>query len=247
MALLSRWIEKLTTELLGFADLNYNVVHAQMGRGKSELFMAFSLAATGHTLGKMAMDICLFINQNFNFIAFPDELTTGSSIMPHKKNPDVFEIIRGRCNQLISLPGQISMLTTNLPSGYHREFQLLKEVLFPALHSLKDCLTMATYALRKMQVKPDILNDDKYRYLYSVEEVNREVLAGTPFRDAYKIVGQQIADGSFAPSKDLQHTHEGSLGNLCLPEIQNKWQTVWSQFSFDQIDRSVRELLGRID
>lgn len=235
---------KMTTDLLGFNDLNYNVVHAQMGRGKSELFMAFSLAGTAHTLGKMAMDICLFINQNFNFIAFPDELTTGSSIMPHKKNPDVFEIIRGRCNQLISLPAQVSMLTTNLPSGYHREFQLLKEVIFPAIHSLKDCLGMATYALQQIQIKEDILAEDKYRYLYSVEEVNKEVLSGTPFRDAYKIVGQQIADGSFDPEREVAHTHEGSLGNLCSAEIQAKWARVWSGFNFEQMDEKLANLLA---
>lgn len=235
---------KLTTALLGFNDLNYNVVHAQMGRGKSELFMAFSLAGTAHTLGKMAMDICLFINQNFNFIAFPDELTTGSSIMPHKKNPDVFEIIRGRCNQLISLPAQVSMLTTNLPSGYHREFQLLKEVIFPAIHSLKDCLGIATYALQQIQIKEDILAEDKYRYLYSVEEVNKEVLSGTPFRDAYKIIGEQIADGSFDPQREVAHTHEGSLGNLCLPEIQAKWARVWADFKFEYMDEKLATLLA---
>lgn len=235
---------KMTTDLLGFNDLNYNVVHAQMGRGKSELFMAFSLAGTAHTLGKMAMDICLFINQNFNFIAFPDELTTGSSIMPHKKNPDVFEIIRGRCNQLISLPAQVSMLTTNLPSGYHREFQLLKEVIFPAIGNLKDCLGMATYALQQIQIKEDILAEDKYRYLYSVEEVNKEVLSGTPFRDAYKIVGQQIADGSFDPEREVAHTHEGSLGNLCSAEIQAKWARVWADFKFEQMDAKLATLLA---
>lgn len=235
---------KMTTDLLGFADLNYNVVHAQMGRGKSELFMAFSLSATAHTLGKMAMDVCLFINQNFGFIAFPDELTTGSSIMPHKKNPDVFEIIRGRCNQLIALPTQVSMLTTNLPSGYHREFQLLKEVLFPAIHQLKDCLQMAAFALEHIQIKDNILAEDKYRYLYSVEEVNRLVLEGTPFRDAYKIVGQQIADGSFDPDRSVAHTHAGSLGNLCNDAIQSKWQGVKEGFKFDFIDKRVEQLLG---
>lgn len=234
----------LTTELLGFDDLNYNVVHAQMGRGKSELFMAFSLAATAHTLGKMAMDICLFINQNFGFIAFPDELTTGSSIMPHKKNPDVFEIIRGRCNQLIALPSQVSMLSTNLPSGYHREFQLLKEIIFPAIPALKDCIGMTIYALQHIQIKENILEDDKYRYLYSVEEVNREVLAGTPFRDAYKIIGSQIADGSFNPQKEVQHTHEGSLGNLCVEEIRAKWIRVWSGFGFEKVDKKIRLLVG---
>ena len=233
----------MTTELLGFDDLNYNVVHAQLGRGKSELFLSFAMAAIGSTLGKLAMDVCLFINQNFGFISFPDELTTGSSIMPHKKNPDVFELIRGRCNQLQSLPAQISMMTTNLPAGYHRDFQLLKEAIFPAIESLKDSLAIATYALGQIQIKSNILDDDKYKYLYSVEEVNREVLNGLPFRDAYQKIGQAIENGTFDPDRKVQHSHEGSIGNLCLPEIQAKLDNVMGSFGFERVAQKIEELI----
>lgn len=235
---------RLTTNLLGFDDLNYNVVHAQLGRGKSELFLSFALAALGSTIGKLAMDCVLFMNQNFAFISFPDELTTGSSIMPHKKNPDVFEITRGRCNQLQALPTRIAMLTTNLPSGYHRDFQLLKEDLFPAITSLKDCLAIMTYALQHIQVRKDILEDNKYRYLFSVEEVNREVLRGTPFRDAYQKIGRQIAAGEFNPERKVEHTHEGSIGHLNLPEIHKKMERVWRSFDFEKAFGSILTLLG---
>lgn len=224
----------MTTDLLGFEDLSYNVVHAQMGRGKSELFLAFAMAGLANTLGKLAMDVTLYMNQNFAFITFPDELTTGSSIMPHKKNPDVFELIRARCNQLQSLPGQVSQLTGALPSGYHRDFQLLKEQVFPAIESLKSCLRIATFAMSQIRVKSDILNDDKYLYLFSVEEVNKRVLEGVPFRDAYKQVGERINQGTFAPDKQIAHTHEGSIGNLCLPEIRAKLEKVVNGFEFDK-------------
>ncbi|GJM33430.1 MAG: argininosuccinate lyase [Saprospiraceae bacterium] len=234
---------KMTTDLLGFADLNYNVVHAQLGRGKSEHFMAFSLAAIGHTLGKLAMDIVLFSNQNFSFLTLPDDLTTGSSIMPHKKNPDVFELIRGRCNQLQALPVQVSQLTGNLPSGYHRDFQLLKEVLFPAISQLKDCLSLATYALGQIQLKANLLEGSDYDFLFSVEEVNRLVLAGVPFRDAYHQVGQQIAAGNFHPDKKLVHTHEGSIGNLCTSEIKAKWDRVFHGFGFEKVAQTLEYLL----
>ena len=234
---------KLTTELLGFNDLNYNVVHAQLGRGKTELFISFALAAFGSTLGKLAMDICLYINQNFDFIAFPDALTTGSSIMPHKKNPDVFELIRSRCNQLQSLPTQISLMTTNLPAGYHRDFQLLKEVLFPAIQQLKECLQIATYALGQIQVKTNLLEDEKYKYLFSVEVVNEAVLQGIPFRDAYQQVGKAIENGTFEPSKDIQHSHEGSIGNLCHKEIRLKMEQVLSSFDFEKAERAIASLL----
>ena len=190
-----------TTELLGFRDTAYNVVHAQMGRGKSELNLAFALAATAQTLGKLAMDVCLYNSQNFGFLTLPNELTTGSSIMPHKKNPDVFELIRGRCNQLQSLPAQVSQLLGNLPSGYHRDFQLLKEVIFPAIEQMKDCLSIAHYAISHLSVKPDLLNEEKYRLLFSVEAVNAEVLQGTPFRDAYRLIGEQIEAGTFNPPR----------------------------------------------
>lgn len=234
---------KMTTDLLAFNDLNYNVVHAQLGRGKTEHFLAFALAGIGHTLGKLAMDTVLFMNQNFGFLSFPDELTTGSSIMPHKKNPDVFELIRGRCNQLQSLPAQVSQLTGNLPGGYHRDFQLLKEMIFPALQSLKESLAIASYALQQIRIKEDILEDEKYIYLYSVEEVNRLVLSGMPFRDAYQEVGRQIERGDFNPSREINHTHEGSIGNLNHREIQAKWDKVWAAFNFDGIEAKINQLL----
>ena len=234
----------LTTQLLGFDDLNYNVVHAQMGRGKSELVLSFALAGLGHTLGKLAMDVCLYTNQNFAFINLPNELTTGSSIMPHKKNPDVFELIRGRCNQLQALPQQISMLTTNLPSGYHRDFQLLKEALFPAIQQIKEVLRIATFGLENIKIKSEILDDPKYQYLYSVEEVNREVLNGLPFRDAYQKVGKDIDEGNFNPDKTIQHTHEGSIGNLCTMEIKEKLERVWKAFNFGEIGKRVDLLVS---
>lgn len=215
---------QLTTELLGFADLNYNVVHAQLGRGKTELFMSFALAGLGHTLGKLAMDCCLFSSQNYQFFQLPDSMTTGSSIMPHKKNPDVFELIRARCNQLQSLPQQVSLMTSNLPSGYHRDFQLLKEVLFPAIQQTLDILSILTSTMSQLQINPAILDDPKYDYLYTVEVVNEQVLNGVPFRDAYHAVGQAVEAGTFEPQKDIRHTHAGSLGNLCHAEVREKWR-----------------------
>lgn len=234
-----------TTELLGFEDLNYNVVHAQLGRGKTELFLAFGLSALGHTVGKLAMDMVLFMNQNFGFISFPDELTTGSSIMPHKKNPDVFELIRAKCNQLIATPQQVSLLTTNLPSGYHRDFQLLKEGLFPALEMARDVLQMSTYALSQIRVNKDILSkDEMYKYLFSVEVVNEEVLSGTPFRDAYKKIGELIDSGEFNPKWEAQHTHEGSIGNLCTEQIKAKMERVLADFGFEGVQEKLEQLLG---
>lgn len=233
----------MTTELLGFDDLNYNVIHAQLGRGKTERFLSYAMASIASTLGKLATDICLYINQNFGFIAFPDELTTGSSIMPHKKNPDVFELVRARCNQLQALPNEISLLTTNLISGYHRDFQLTKETLFPAIENLKSCLEISNFALQHIIIKDDILENEQYKYLYSVEEVNRLVLQGTPFRDAYKIVGQAIENGDFNPSSDVQHTHEGSLGNLCNDAIQQKMEKVLASFEFEKVDEVIAQLL----
>src|SRR4051812_18812837 len=204
----------LTTELLGFDGLNYNVVYAQMGRGKTERVIAQAISSIAATLAKMAMDQALYLSQNFAFISYPDTLTTGSSIMPHKKNPDVWEIMRGKCNRLQALPNDVAIMTTNLPSGYHRELQLLKELLFPAFTDLKNCLHMATFMLQNVTVNTDILSDPKYAYLFSVEEVNRLVLSGTPFRDAYKQVGMAIERGEFNPAKEVNHTHEGSIGNL---------------------------------
>jgi len=234
---------KMTTRLLGFADLNYNVVHAQMGRGKTELFIGFALAGLAQTLNKLATDMVLYLNQNFGFIRFPDELTTGSSIMPHKKNPDVFELIRAKANQLLALPAQIGTLTTNLPSGYHRDFQLLKEYLFPAFDQTRQCLDLMTFALRHIEVTPDILDDEKYRYLFSVEAVNKEVLKGTPFRDAYRLIGEQIDSGTFNPPKEVEHTHEGSIGNLCTQEIRMKMDRILRQFDFDKVVEAERQLL----
>jgi len=205
----------LTTKLLGFDDLNYNVVYAQMGRGKAERIVAQSLSNVADTLSKLSMDACLYLNQNFGFISFPAELTTGSSIMPHKKNPDVFELIRSHCNRIKSLPNEITMMTTNLPSGYHRDLQLLKEHLFPAFKTLRDCIEKAGLMLSNIEIKKDILADEKYKYLFSVEEVNKLVNTGMPFRDAYKKVGLDIEAGNFKYDTSVHHTHEGSIGNLC--------------------------------
>ncbi len=217
---------KMTTEILGFQDLAYNSIHAQMGRGKTEQFLSFGLAGLGATLGKLATDIVLFCNENYRFLKLPDEFTTGSSIMPHKKNPDVFELIRGHCNLLQSLPGQVSMLNANLISGYHRDFQLLKEVLFPALKNIKNCLRLATHCLAEIKVNKDILMDEKYKYLYTVEKVNELVKTGIPFREAYQRIGAEIEKGDFEYSGAVVHTHEGSIGNLCLKEIEEKMKRV---------------------
>ena len=211
-----------TTRELGFSALKVNVVAAQMGRGKVERTTATALAAVGATLGRLAMDVCLYMSQNFGFVGFPDRFTTGSSIMPHKKNPDIFELIRGKCNLLQGVPGQLTLLTTNLPSGYHRDLQLTKEVLLPAVESLKSCLEMATESLREIQVRKDILDDPKYDYLFSVDALNELVSSGLPFRDAYRQMAASIEDGSYKPVKSASHNHQGSLGNLCLDRIRAK-------------------------
>lgn len=235
---------KLTTELLGFDDLNYNVVYAQMGRGKSERIVAQALANVAATLAKLAMDACLYLNQNFAFITFPEELTTGSSIMPHKKNPDVFELIRSRCNSLQSLPNEIAMMITNLPSGYHRDLQLIKEKLFPAFGMLRDCLQMTHLMLSNLEVRKDILKDEKYKFLFSVEEVNKLVLQGVPFRDAYQQIGRAIERGEFTNSTDIKHTHEGSIGNLKNEEIKRMMRDVLGQFSFNKTETALKRLLA---
>lgn len=234
----------LTTKLLGFEQLNYNVVYAQMGRGKTERVLGQAMSSVAATLAKMAMDVCLFINQNFGFISFPDELTTGSSIMPHKKNPDVFELIRSRCNKIQALPNEIAMMTTNLPSGYHRDLQLLKENLFPAITSLNECLEMTTFMLQNIKVKDNILDDKKYDYLFSVDVVNELALSGVPFREAYKMVGETIENGTFAPNKTVKHTHEGSIGNLCNPEIEAMMNKVLAQFQFERTNQAIANLLA---
>ncbi len=211
-----------TTKEMGFETMKYNVVAAQMGRGKVEKATAFGMSSIAATLSKMAMDICLYMSQNFNFISFPDELTTGSSIMPHKKNPDVFELVRAKCNKLQAVPNQLILITNNLPSGYHRDLQLVKEVIVPAIQDLKACLEILTFSLKEAKVNENILEDPKYDYLFSVDTLNELVQNGMPFRDAYKKMGMEINEGTFTPKRDIEHTHEGSLGNLCLNEIRGK-------------------------
>ncbi len=234
----------LTTELLGFDDLHYNVVYAQMSRGKTERIVASALANLADTLARLSMDMCLYLNQNFGFVSFPAELTTGSSIMPHKKNPDVFELIRSHCNQIKALPNEIMMMTTNLPSGYHRDLQLLKEHLFPAFTTLNDCINMAALMLSNIEVKKDILDDDKYKYLFSVEEVNKLVNNGMPFRDAYKKVGLDIEEGKFEYSTNIQHVHEGSIGNLMNDKIAANMQKAIDSFHFEKYHAAIENLIA---
>ncbi|WP_257670725.1 argininosuccinate lyase [Parapedobacter tibetensis] len=234
---------RMTTALLGFDDLNYNVVYAQMGRGKTERILAQGMSAIAATLAKLAMDVCLYMNQNFSFITFPDHLTTGSSIMPHKKNPDVFELVRARCNKIQALPNEIALMTTNLPSGYHRDLQLLKENLFPAFRSLNECLEITAFMLEHIRISNNILDDSKYDYLFSVEVVNNEVLKGVPFREAYRNIGLSIEEGTFKPQKEVNHTHEGSIGNLCNAEIQQAFEHVVSGFGFDRVNEALKSLL----
>jgi argininosuccinate lyase len=234
---------KYTTELLGFDDLNYNVVYAQMSRGKTERVLSQSLANIASTLARMSMDACIYLNQNFGFISFPDELTTGSSIMPHKKNPDVFELIRGHCNRIQALPNEILMMMTNLPSGYHRDLQLLKEHLFPAIKNLRNCLRMATLMFENIEVKKDILADEKYKYLFTVEEMNKLVLKGMPLRDAYKKIGTDVESGVFKTEGKISHTHEGSIGNLENEKIRWMMQNVTSRFNFAKVNEALQKLI----
>ena len=233
---------QMTTDLLGFERLNYNVVYAQMGRGKVEKTVAFALGSIGGTLAKMAMDVCLYMNQNFGFLTFPDHLTTGSSIMPHKKNPDVFELIRAKGNKLQALANEIVMITANLPSGYHRDLQLIKENFLPAFADLKASLQIAEFMLQHVQIKPDILKDEKYRYLFSVEAVNQQVLEGIPFREAYKNIGQAIEQGNFNPDREVQHTHVGSVGNPGHELIQQKMEGVLQSFDFERVEQALQAL-----
>ncbi|MEO7444772.1 MAG: argininosuccinate lyase [Ferruginibacter sp.] len=233
----------LTTELLGFDAMNYNVVYAQMGRGKAERVTAQALANVADTLARFSMDACLYLNQQFGFISFPDTLTTGSSIMPHKKNPDVFELIRAHCNRVKALPNEITMLTTNLPSGYHRDYQLLKEQLFPAFDTLHRCLDMMELMLENISVKENILADDAYKYIFSVEEVNRLSNEGITFRDAYRQVGADIENGNFSPSRDLHHTHEGSMHNLQTAAIAGLMKDAIVGFNFSKAEKALQNLL----
>lgn len=235
---------EMTTRLLGFDSMNYNVVYAQMGRGKMERNVAFALASIAGTVSKMAFDACMFSCQNFGFVKLPDECTTGSSIMPHKKNPDVFELTRAKCNKIQSLPQQIMMIMNNLPSGYFRDLQIIKEVFLPAFGELLDCLRMSAYIMERIKVNEHILDDDKYLYMFSVEEVNRLASEGMPFRDAYKKVGLDIEAGKFTHSKEVHHTHAGSIGNLCNDKISALMDQVWKGFHFEAVAQAEKSLLG---
>ena len=234
-----------TTDALGFESMDYNVVYAQMGRGKTERIVASALASIAATLSKLSFDACLFNSQNFGFIKLPDEYTTGSSIMPHKKNPDVFELTRARCNKLQSLPYQITLIANNLPSGYFRDMQMIKEIFLPAFDELRECLRMVTRMISEIEVNDRILDDERYKYMFSVEEVNRLARSGVPFRDAYKQVGLAIEAGEFEPCKTIEHTHEGSIGNLCNDRISMLMQQIISEFDFSRIDRAEARLLGK--
>lgn len=236
---------QMTTGLLGFDTMNYNVVYAQMGRGKMERNVAFALASVAGTLAKMAFDACMFNSQNFSFVKLPKECTTGSSIMPHKKNPDVFELIRAKSNKIQSLPQQVMLIMNNLPCGYFRDLQIIKEVFLPAFGELKDCLQMAAYIINKMEVNEHILDNPIYDPMFSVEEVNNLAAAGMPFRDAYKKVGLEIEAGTFRADKNIHHTHEGSIGNLCNDRIAALMENTLDGFGFDRMDEAVNSLLGR--
>ncbi|MGE4289644.1 MAG: argininosuccinate lyase [Salinivirgaceae bacterium] len=234
---------QMTTDLLGFKALNYNVVYAQMTRGKAEQTLSYAMASVAGTLSKMAMDLCLYNSQNFGFVSFPDAFTTGSSIMPHKKNPDVWELVRGKCNLIKALPNQIALLTSNLPSGYHRELQLLKGQVIPAISELKDCLEISQLMLVNIKVNPEVLNDPKYQYLFSVEALNKMVLQGIPFRDAYKEVSKAIELGTFNADLKVKHSHEGSIGNLCNKAIKEKFDALKAAFPFEKIESALQNLI----
>ncbi len=233
----------MTTKLLGFSDLNYNVVYAQMGRGKTEQDLSFAMAALAQTLSRMAMDMCMYNSQDLGFIHIPDEFTTGSSIMPHKKNPDVWELVRGKCNRIKALPTDLTLTISNLPVGYHRDLQLLKEQIIPAINDLKDCLKLAKLMLEHIEIKKKIMEQDKYKLAFSVEVVNKLVLNGVPFRDAYKQVAYDIKDGKFVPETNIHHTHEGSMGNLCNEQIDNKFNQVMASFDFASVESAVENLV----
>lgn len=233
----------MTTELLGFDSMNYNVVYAQMGRGKCERNIAYALASVAGTLAKMAFDACMFNSQNFGFVKLPAECTTGSSIMPHKKNPDVFELLRAKCNRLQALPTDIILIMNNLPSGYFRDLQIIKELFLPAFGEIKDCLNMATYIIKRIEVNKEILNDSRYDAMFSVEEVNRLATEGMPFRDAYKKVGLDIEAGTFTPDKNIRHTHEGSIGNLCNEQIAELMENICKAMNFDKSREAVAALI----
>ncbi len=234
-----------TTELLGFENLSYNVMHAQQGRGKSELALSYALSAIAMTIGKLATDVIQYSNQNYNFLQLPEKMTTGSSIMPHKKNPDVFELIRAKCNRMMALPNEISMIINNLQSGYHRDFQLLKESVFPALAEIKNICKMNCYALENIKINHRILEDDNYKYLFTVETVNQKVLEGIPFRTAYQEVGEMIENGSYTFDKTINHQHEGSIGNLCNPKIKKKWKKLKKELKYRKTRKKINKLLTK--
>lgn len=235
---------KMTTQLLGFDDLNYNVIYAQMTRSKTERIVAQAISSIAFTLNKISQDICLYMNDNYNFLSFPDELTTGSSIMPHKKNPDVFELIRANCNKLIALPNEISMISLNLSSGYHRDFQLIKQNFLPIFDILKTCLNIATYMLKNIIIKKNVIKNKKYKYVFSVESVNSLVKEGIPFRDAYKKIALDIKNLNFIPETNIIHSHEGSIGNLCNENIQKNMNDIISLFPFERVKTSMNNLLN---
>jgi len=234
---------QLTTDLLGFEQMNYNVVYAQMGRGKVERNVAWALGNIASTISRMAYDLCIFMSQNFGFVSLPDEFTTGSSIMPHKKNPDVFELLRAKCNKVQALANELTLVSNNLPSGYFRDMQVIKESYLEAFDYITDCVEVAAFIIDKVKVNQDILDKDIYQYLFSVEEVNKEVLRGVPFRDAYKKIGEAINEGRFSPSKEVSHTHQGSIGNLCSEEIALKFKGIFKQFHFESAQKAEQELL----
>jgi argininosuccinate lyase len=235
---------QMTTDLLGFDSMNFNVVYAQMGRGKMERTVANALASVAATISRLAFDACMYSSQNFGFIKIPDQFTTGSSIMPHKKNPDVFELTRAKCNKIQGIPQQILLITNNLPSGYFRDMQIIKEVFIPAFEELNDCLIMTNLMLSEVKVNENILQDKKYDYLFSVEEVNNLTIAGIPFRDAYKQVGLAIEAGDFNPDKTVNHTHEGSIGNLCNDKIEAYKNGILNEFNFDKVHQALKKLIG---
>jgi argininosuccinate lyase len=234
---------QMTTDLLGFDRMNFNVVYAQMGRGKIERLVSFAFSSVAATISKMSTDLCLFLSQNFNFVSLPDEFVTGSSIMPHKKNPDVFELLRAKCNRIQSLPNEITLIMNNLPSGYFRDMQMIKESFLPSFFDIKNCLKISAFILNKLIINPSILKDEKYKYLFTVEEVNKEVLKGTSFRDAYLKIAKAVENGTYKPSGKLRHTHEGSLGNLCNDRIKERMNQIIGSFNFKKIEKALVELL----
>lgn len=234
---------QLTTDLLGFESMNYNVIYAQMGRGKTEKTVAYALSSIASTLSKFAFDVCLFMNQNFGFIKLPDEFTTGSSIMPHKKNPDVFELIRAKSNKIIALANEMALITNNLPSGYFRDFQILKKSYFESFDIIIECLDIANFTIQEIEVNKNLINDEKYDAIYSVEEVNKEVLKGISFRDAYKLIGEKIKGDQYKPDKKIKHTHEGSIGNLCNKQIQKKFESIFVKLNGKLIKETEDSLL----